>query len=227
MQLGTRGANFPCTACRGLEETHRKVRWNRRNPLVDSTHVHPRDSRSPPRIRRDSGPGLRSTAAGPARPTGEADLQPVPPQRRPQRRPGRARPLRLPRGIRHRRGGTDRSRRRPDDVRGARGRPAAKRIRPARRSAAAHDHHRRCRDGPGHRGLLLPQRPAARVGPGAAHPHRWRERPRRGGHRHRGQRARRALPHLPELLWLARLRPRPRHRARAGLPLCRSAARPF
>ena len=68
--------------------------------------------------------------------------------------------------------------------------------------AAQDDHPRRRGDRARHRVDVVPQRPAARVGARAGDPHRRRA----GRHRHAGQRARRPVPRLPQLLRHARLR---------------------
>ena len=70
---------------------------------------------------------------------------------------------------------------------------------------------------------VVPARAAARVGAGDGDPHRRRA----GGHRHAGQRARRPVPRLPELLRHARLRAAAAHRAGAGAAVRAAAAPPL
>ena len=150
----------------------------------------------------------------------EAHVQPVPPARRGrQRRAGRLgarwRDQRRPGGPHGRRAGDV-------HLRGPRRRHPAPRPDPVRGPAAAHDHPRRGRHRARHRVHVVPQRAAARVGPRDGHLHRCR----RGGHGHGGQRARRAVRDLPQLLRLAGLRDPAAHRARAGQVPRRPAARP-
>ncbi len=176
--------------------------------------------------RRARGPGRNTAeAAGDDprrrhRPAGEADVEPVPdPRRERDPRPGRLGLHARPRG------------RSGDDDRRGRGhghlRAAGRRDPPARvdaaRGAAAQDHHPRRRGHrAGNRVLVVPQRHAARVGAGDGAAHRRRADRRRPAR----QRARRAVPRLPQLLRHPRLRPAVADPARAGQALRPAAPRP-
>jgi hypothetical protein len=144
----------------------------------------------------------------PLRPARPRPPRPRPPPWEP-RRPGRFRVR--PRAERRSRR-QDREGRRHDHLRGPVRRDAQARADAAGGAAAQDDHPRRRRHRAGHRVHLAAQRHAARVGDRDGDPDRRRPR----GPGHRGQRARRPVPRLPELLRDPGLQPLAHDRTRAG-----------
>ena len=132
---------------------------------------HGRSGRSPGGARAAAG-RLPADTGGSAGAAGQADLQPLPPPRgarrpRPRRQRARPRPLGRPRAAR-RPGAGD------DHLRAARRRDPVGRDDAPGRPAAQDHHHRWGGHRARHRVLVLPQRPAARVGPRDGDPHRGR-----------------------------------------------------
>ena len=192
--------------------------------LVGWTGATRRTTDHPRRARGGHAPGARAVrraAARPARAAGQAHVQPLPPAAPPTTGPGLD-VSRLRRRHRRRPGGAGPPASGDDDVR------AARRRNPRPRGSCP---------------LVVPQLRTITLGGAVTGlgiestsfrnglPHesvlemRGPHRRRRGRHRDPRRRARRPLPRVPQLLRLARLRARPRHRARAGPALRRPAPR--